>query len=314
MTEEIKSAKKKAPLFRVSSQREKFALISNAALRDPTISYRAKGILAACLSHSEDFEFTRAWIEAHGTEGRDAIIAALKELRTAGYLQNIKIRSADGCVRGEYYKFSDETPAKGVIPDANQGRSAGVLENRTPENQRTGKPDAGFSGRLRRPTEEDQFKKTPHIAPLAQGRSTAGAGAASDTSRSTSKDAEANSATLRAGASAEWPSRALRVGVQGIELPEWLEPYREHITAWLRNRKKKHKLEAELTSSTLRGLEYAKDIGVLEEYCEFVSENAWRSLGFPGYKKTIDSLAKDVRPTAAGTLKPLMAPIIYTLN
>ena len=62
-----------------------FVTIANEALRDPRLSYRAKGILAACLTHAADFPLTRAWIDSHGTEGRDAITKAIHELRELGY-------------------------------------------------------------------------------------------------------------------------------------------------------------------------------------------------------------------------------------
>ena len=54
----------------------------------------------------------------------------------------------------------------------------------------------------------------------------------------------------------------------------------------------------------------------LKVYCEYASEMNWRSLGFAGYKETIDKLTKDNgivlrQPVQA---KPAMAPILYTLH
>ncbi len=102
----------------------------------------------------------------------------------------------------------------------------------------------------------------------------------------------------------------------GIELPEWLQPYREHLLQWLENRNKKHKLLPELTASTMRGLEYAREAGVLKIYCEYASERNWQSLGFAGYKDTIERLAKEngIATKSSGQGKPLMSPIVYTLN
>lgn len=62
-----------------------FTQIANSALRDRRLSYRARGVLAACLTHAEGFAFKRAWIDAHGPEGRDAITKAMQELRGLGY-------------------------------------------------------------------------------------------------------------------------------------------------------------------------------------------------------------------------------------
>jgi len=102
----------------------------------------------------------------------------------------------------------------------------------------------------------------------------------------------------------------------GVELPDWLEPYREHLLQWLDKRQKKHKLLPELTSSTMRGLEYARNAGILEIYCEYASERNWQSLGFAGYKETIEKLAKEngVATKTSNQGKPAMSPIVYTLN
>lgn len=65
-----------------------FTTVANAALRDPRLSYRAKGLLAACLSHADGFSLSRAWIDSHGTEGREAITTAIRELRSFGYVMD----------------------------------------------------------------------------------------------------------------------------------------------------------------------------------------------------------------------------------
>lgn len=99
----------------------------------------------------------------------------------------------------------------------------------------------------------------------------------------------------------------------GIELPDWLEPHREYLASWLENRRKRHRLPPELSSLTLKALEYAQSLGILQTYCEYASERSWQSLGFAGYRETIDKLAKEHLRASSGS-KPAMAPIVYTLN
>lgn len=65
-----------------------FTTIANEALRDARLSYRARGVLAACLTHTKEFRLTRQWIDAHGTEGRDTITKAIHELRELGYVHD----------------------------------------------------------------------------------------------------------------------------------------------------------------------------------------------------------------------------------
>lgn len=104
---------------------------------------------------------------------------------------------------------------------------------------------------------------------------------------------------------------------EGIEFPEWLEPYRNHLTMWLKNRKKEHKMEPSFSPLTIKALRYAQETGVLREYCELVSEKNWQSLGFAGYKDTINKVAKDNGITVRNggrSEKPPMSPIKYTLG
>lgn len=251
-----------------------FTIVLSKALRDSRLSWRAKGILAGCLSHAENFTFNRSWIIAHGTEGRDAVIAALKELRDLGYLENVKTRDDAGRVTGEHYRFTDR-PSK-PTPDQAPEPSEPLAKDRRPENQRPEKPDAGKPGRLRRSISSRSIQeKNPPISPQAKAK------------RFT----------------------------EPIELPEWAEPYRHHLTEWLAKRLAKHKLKPEITKNTISALEYAKSLGVLAQYCEYASERQWQSLGFAGHKELIEKLAKD-----NGTLKtdkhsrPAMQEIVYTLK
>lgn len=77
-----------------------FAQIANEALRDRRLSYRARGILAMVLSHSEEWEAGRDWlVEQSDKDGREAVQSALNELRELGYRQVTKEQAEDGSVR-----------------------------------------------------------------------------------------------------------------------------------------------------------------------------------------------------------------------
>lgn len=63
-----------------------YAQIANSALRDSTLSFRARGILALVLSNAGEWNASRGWIEAQSPkEGREAVQRALNELTDSGY-------------------------------------------------------------------------------------------------------------------------------------------------------------------------------------------------------------------------------------
>lgn len=76
-----------------------FTVLPNQLLRDETLSYRARGILAAMLSHSEEWEVSMAWISARGREGREAVRASVRELEASGYLSVVKEHQKNGKFR-----------------------------------------------------------------------------------------------------------------------------------------------------------------------------------------------------------------------
>lgn len=67
--------------------RERYTVITNQALRDGRLSYRATGLLAYILSFTDDVTLSGRGLCGAKREGRDAVLAALGELETAGYLQ-----------------------------------------------------------------------------------------------------------------------------------------------------------------------------------------------------------------------------------
>lgn len=85
-----------------------FTIIPNEVLRDKRLSWRARGILAACLSHADNFKINKAWILSNGIEGVGAVTSALAELREFGYLKDKFMRcESTGKVLGKGLEFTD---------------------------------------------------------------------------------------------------------------------------------------------------------------------------------------------------------------
>lgn len=62
-----------------------FLQVPSSTVRDRRLSFRARGVLAWLLDQPDGWDVRAAVIAGHGTEGRDAVEAALRELRAAGY-------------------------------------------------------------------------------------------------------------------------------------------------------------------------------------------------------------------------------------
>lgn len=70
----------------------KFTTISNDCLRDPSLSFKAKGLLTWLLSHHNDFTFTMEFIYGSSTDKRRSVDSAIKELESQGYLYQCRTR------------------------------------------------------------------------------------------------------------------------------------------------------------------------------------------------------------------------------
>lgn len=73
-----------------------YTTIRNDVLRDVRLSFRARGILAYILSHTDNWRTDAEAMAAVASEGRQAIQTALKELKAAGYIETRKSQDAMG--------------------------------------------------------------------------------------------------------------------------------------------------------------------------------------------------------------------------
>lgn len=105
-----------------------FAQIANGALRDRSLSFKARGILAMVLSNVGEWEATAKWIEQQSEiDGASAVQSGLNELTNAGYRRVFHERNQQGQVRTVTEWFHSSI-------------------NRSTENPPTGKPDHRETG------------------------------------------------------------------------------------------------------------------------------------------------------------------------
>jgi hypothetical protein len=107
----------------------RFGVVPNALLNQPTISLKAKGLYAYIQSKPDGWEFSSERIANDHSDGRDGIRSALKELEQNGYLIREKVRTQSGKFEMNYLLC--EHPAEPVTGTENPSRTG--TENPTPE-------------------------------------------------------------------------------------------------------------------------------------------------------------------------------------
>lgn len=94
-------------IIRIQKRADPFARVPKVMLNDKRLSWKAKGILSYLLSKPNNWTVQSHDIFNHGTDGRDAIQAAFKELRDCGYAVLGRERNDDGTLSGTFWTVSD---------------------------------------------------------------------------------------------------------------------------------------------------------------------------------------------------------------
>lgn len=114
-------------------------MIPNAALRDPRLSYAARGVLAEILSHPDDWQTSAAAMARQAAkvgEGRYGMAAIFRELKAAGYVQYEVTRGPGG-------RFATHVHIYDVPSTAGDDVSAGRAGNRSTAGRSAGRPATG---------------------------------------------------------------------------------------------------------------------------------------------------------------------------
>lgn len=121
-------------IFR-SKHRRNYTTFANDLLYNPTLSGKAKWVLMYLLSKPEDWVTRVSDIVNHGTDGRSAILSAIKELKQAGYLRKVRVTCPD---TGRVLRWETQ-----VFDEPQPGNQESEVHNA--ENPDSGNPHSGKS-------------------------------------------------------------------------------------------------------------------------------------------------------------------------
>lgn len=107
----------------VKKKTENFTILDNTGLRDETLSWKAKGLLAYLLHLPDDWHIYISDLKNRSKDGKTAVSAGLKELIESGYVKRNRIHENGKFKRYDYEIY--EIPQK--------------LENQKTENLKTEK-------------------------------------------------------------------------------------------------------------------------------------------------------------------------------
>lgn len=78
-------------IFRVKKDNN-YSVINNTGLKDKTLSWKAKGILAYALTLPDDWTFHISELAQHAKDGEDSLRTGINELKKAGYVKRYPVR------------------------------------------------------------------------------------------------------------------------------------------------------------------------------------------------------------------------------
>lgn len=223
---------------------DQFTTIPNEWVRDPSLSLRARGVLALLLSHSEGWHSSADAIAREATEGRDAVRTALRELETVGYLVRHRPVGEDGkYLPGEYILQSPSAstePAGQTIdgfpgPGKPPADSQAYKKNNYKKNNKDMRASADARVRNDYPEDFEEFWRT---YPRREGPNPKKP--AYSKWRTAIKAAEPSVilAGVKAYAASELPDdrRMIPQAATWLSQERWVEEAGEDATAWLRTR------------------------------------------------------------------------------
>lgn len=144
-------------ITKAKSPDDPWTRLLQATVRDKTLSFRARGVLFRLLSNMDGYRMAVNDLEKEGTEGRDSISTAMKELRAQRYIITIRIKNEKGRFVGtEHYVYHEPQPQLENEVDGKDKKVKASAAKRGEETVPAGKKFDNFRVDL---INEGQYKK-----------------------------------------------------------------------------------------------------------------------------------------------------------
>ncbi|UQN10729.1 hypothetical protein [Deinococcus sp. QL22] len=180
-----------------------FTQIDNAALRNPKLSLKAKGLLAVMMSCPEEWQFYMDWLQSQSMDGRESHQTAMKELEAHGYVLREKVQGKGGKFSGWEYVVDDEPFTDFLSADSpTNGKAVSRLLTDERENRLTAQPTDGKPAAIKSDFKKRDLKKKRGVLDVtgdAQGSSPSAPVAEPSPAQHSSNDAALQTPTHEAG-------------------------------------------------------------------------------------------------------------------
>ena len=94
-------------IIRLKKHSHAFVIIDSRPLRNPALSWRAKGLLAYLMTLPDNWVVVRGDLVERSTDGRSSVQAAFAELKAAGHATLELVRNAKGQVVGKEWHIRE---------------------------------------------------------------------------------------------------------------------------------------------------------------------------------------------------------------
>lgn len=96
----------------IKKYNNKFTIISNNAVQDNRLSWKARGIFTYLWSMPDDWNFYETEVAKHAIDGRDSLRSGLVELKKYGYLKSERERLSNGRLGSSIWILNDNPKSK----------------------------------------------------------------------------------------------------------------------------------------------------------------------------------------------------------